>query len=315
MNEEHENQNIYQEIPNQPGENLRQRIRDPPVEVRPPNIARNQQAEILFWKVCCAIECAILITVIIITVLYCNSLDFENISLKIAVSTCEKQLERFLENSEDEKQHCKEKMEKELEKEQMHWKDKMEGKENELRSCQESLEYEKQDCKEKTEKELEKEQKHFKEKMEWKESELKSCQKSLEEGKTDCKEKIEKELANERKYSKEKIEGKQKELERCDMSLKAEQKKLEKQLESCDKRYENEREYSKEKVEDIHKQSEESSFVKSDLGEYKTSYNITWTVLVLTWIGIVVCVCCNVLMVHNETITIGKQPQLALKKD
>ena len=158
-----------EETPNQPGGNLRQRNIHPPDEIRPPIIARNQQTEILFWKVCCAI----LIIVIIIIAFFYISLDFEKTSSTIAVSSCNKQLRSCQKSLEDEKQNWKDKMEKELENEQKHSKEKLGWKESELKSCQENLEYKEQDCKEKMEKELEGcnklhvyKQKYFKEKEE-----------------------------------------------------------------------------------------------------------------------------------------------------
>ena len=89
------------------------------------------------------------------------------------------------------------------------------------------------------------------------------------------------------------MERKEKELENERNNCKEHKKDTQKELERCDKRFKNEREYSKEKVEDIYKQSEELSFVRSDLGEYKTSYNFTWYTLItfiMILCGMLLCV-------------------------
>ena len=176
----HENQNLDQEIPNQPGRNLRQRIRDPPAGVRPPNIARNQQIGTLFFKACSAMGTAwfiVSIIIILLSVFYCINLDCDTTSTSISSS------------NEDDASLC------------------------------------------------------------------------------------------------------QKELERCH------------------KRFEKERNYSEEKVNHIIQQSEESSFVKSDLGEYKTSYHFTLTALILTWISIFLyCYClCKRRQRYNQAVVLAYQ--------
>ena len=181
----HENQNLDQEIPNQPGVNLRQRIRDPPVGVRHPHIARNQQAEnqqigTLFSQACSAMGTAwfiVSIIIILLSVFYYINLDCDTISTSISSP-----------NEED----------------------------------------------------------------------ASLCQKELER---------------------------------------------------CHKRFEKERNYSEEKVNHIIQQSEESSFVKSDLGEYKTSYHFTLIALVLTWISIFLyCYClCNRRQRYNQAVVLAHQ--------